>query len=74
MPRVKRFDNKLAIYVYASPREHPPPHFHIVGPDTDVAIEIATLRVMEGKYRPQDIGPILAWAADNAAVLLTLWE
>jgi hypothetical protein len=74
MPLVKRFANKLAIYIYAAPREHPPPHFHIVGPETNVSIEIATLRVVEGKYRPQDVGDLMAWAAANLPELLALWE
>jgi hypothetical protein len=72
MPRIITF-GKLAVYVYASPREHPPPHFHVVGPDTDVSIEIRTLRVMEGQYRPGEIADILDWARRNTALLLMKW-
>lgn len=55
----------MAIYVHALPREHPPPHFHIVGPEFDVAVEIWTLRIMEGRCRPNDIAEALDWAALN---------
>lgn len=28
--------------------DHLPPHFHVVGPDFDAQVEIATLRVLKG--------------------------
>jgi hypothetical protein len=37
MPRVDAPLTKASIYVYYG--DHAPPHFHVVGPDTDVLIE-----------------------------------
>lgn len=74
MPRIERFGAKVAIYIHAVPREHPPPHFHIVGPEFDVAVEIRTPRIMEGRYRPQDLAEALDWAAVNIEGLLAHWE
>ena len=74
MPRIRRFGNRIAIYVYASPAEHPPPHFHVVGPDLEIAVEIATLRIMAGRYRPKDIVEALDWASSHADLLLQRWS
>jgi len=54
---IKRFAAcKLALY---GP-DHPPPHFHVVGPDFSALVEIATLRVMEGDVRRA--ADAMAWA------------
>lgn len=73
MPRIRSFSN-TAMYVYAAPGEHPPPHFHIVGPEVDVAVEIETLRIMAGRYRPKDVAEAMSWAADNIRLLHEKWE
>lgn len=51
--------------------DHPPPHFHVVGPDFDLAVDIASLRVM-GKV-PTQAREALAWASANTDLLLQTW-
>jgi len=67
MPRIASF-GKYGVYVYAAPFEHPPPHFHLVGPDTNVAIAIRTGKVMEGACRDRALlAEVLRWAARERA-------
>jgi hypothetical protein len=64
MPSIHRLAN-VAIYIYAD--DHAPPHFHVVGPNSNVQVEIETLRVMRGEYRPGDLAQAIAWAAGSPA-------
>jgi hypothetical protein len=40
VPRVASLTN-VALFVYAG--DHAPPHFHVLGPDTDAVIDIRSL-------------------------------
>jgi uncharacterized protein DUF4160 len=71
MPSIHRLAN-VTIYIYAD--DHAPPHFHILGPNSDAKIEIETLRVMRGEYRPSDLAQAIAWAADNLPLLRAKWK
>jgi hypothetical protein len=71
MPSIHRLAN-ATIYIYAD--DHAPPHFHVVGPNSNVQVEIETLRVMRGEYRAGDLAQAIAWAADNQALLRARWR
>ena len=49
-------------------------HFHLIGPDTDVLIDLRTLQVMRGRYTRQALAEAVAWAADNLAILWAEWR
>jgi len=72
MPRVDAPLTKAAIYVYYD--DHAPPHFHVLGPDTDVLIDLRTLQVMRGRYTRQALAEAIAWAADNLTTLWSEWR
>ena len=71
MPSIHRLAN-VTIYIYAD--DHAPPHFHVLGPNSDVQVEIETLGVMRGEYRARDLADAIEWAADNQAVLRAKWS
>jgi hypothetical protein len=71
MPTVVRFGN-VVVYMYAD--DHPPPHFHIVSPRTDVQVEIGTLRVIEGIFDRRDLATVVEWAKGNRALLRQKWS
>jgi Domain of unknown function (DUF4160) len=74
MPRVHVLSNhKVKIYVHAR-GEHPPPHFHLVGPDCDANIDIQTLVVTKGDAPSALLAEARAWARENQAVLLEAWR
>ena len=51
-----------------------PPHFHVVGPDTDLQVAIKTLQVMRGRYRAEYLAQAITWAAENQALLRAKWS
>lgn len=70
MTTVRRFGNiRLAIFV-----DHNPPHFHILGPDCSVVVDLRTFAVVEGNREPAKIGHVLEWAKANPDTLWRLWR
>jgi len=72
MPRVHKLSN-CRVYVHAR-REHPPPHFHAIGPDWEIVIEIRTLEIRKGDAPPADKTEILEWARHSQEYLLDKWD
>ena len=70
MPSIFR-DGRLAIYIYAD--DHLPPHFHLLSPDSDAQIEIATMQVMRGTASRADLARAIAWAEANRDFLIEKW-
>ena len=70
MPSIFR-DGRLAIYIYAD--DHLPPHFHLLSPDSDAQIEIATMQVMRGTASRADLARAIAWAEANRDLLIEKW-
>ena len=68
MPTIKRFGS-LQVRVY--PSDHLPPHFHVVGPDTEALVSLERLEILAGRARHEEIKEVLTWAAGN---LETLWQ
>jgi hypothetical protein len=71
MPTVQRLTN-VKICIYAD--DHAPPHFHVRGVHTDIQINIETLQIMRGHYRPVDLAEAITWAATNQATLRAKWR
>lgn len=67
MPVIQRFPTCL---VRINPKDHNPPHFHVVMNDAREAwVEIATLEILQGKIQLREIAEVLAWAAANKVML-----
>ena len=73
MPTLATFGS-CVIRVYKN--EHGAPHFHILGPNFEGVVEIATLRILEGdQARVQRYaGEALAWADAHRQELLDAWR
>jgi hypothetical protein len=71
MPRIVRLA-AVSIYVHAD--DHAPPHFHVVGADTNIQVTIETLQVMRGRFRPADLASAISWAAENQTLLRAKWN
>lgn len=55
-------------------REHHPVHFHIIGPDFDAAIELATFDVLDGELPRKVSSEALNWAAANRDTIRKTWN
>ena len=70
MTTVRRFGNlRLAIFV-----DHNPPHFHILGPDCSVVVNLRTFEIVEGNREAAEIRHVLDWAKANADSLWRIWR
>jgi hypothetical protein len=71
MPRIVRL-GAVNIYIHAD--DYAPPHFHVVGPETDIQVAIDTLQVMRGRFRAAVLARTIGWAAENRALLRAKWS
>lgn len=62
----------LIIRVYAN--DHLPPHFHVITPDADALVEIATLEILRGTLPRKAAETAMAWATENKAVITAEWN
>jgi Domain of unknown function (DUF4160) len=53
--------------------DHRPPHFHVVGPDFQVLVQISDLAVIRGEARPAQIAEAIDWARDHRERLALKW-
>ena len=72
MPLFIRLTASLSIWVY--PTDHVPPHFHLIGSDTDAMIELRDLRGMRGSYRRKDLRAALDWALEHREEFGLAWR
>jgi len=71
MPELSRFlGMTIAMYF----KDHNPPHFHVLYNEYDVAIEIKTLSVIDGKVPPRILGLALEWAEMHKDELIEDWD
>jgi hypothetical protein len=63
---------KVFVRVYAN--DHLPPRFHVVTPDTEALVEIASLALLRGALPPRVEREALAWAANNARLIAAEWN
>ena len=71
MPEISRFFGIIIAMFYD---EHNPPHFHARYGDAQVAIEIASLRVLEGRLPPRALGLVMEWASQHQDELMRDWQ
>ena len=71
MPQLVQLTASLSIWLY--PRDHAPPHFHLIGPDTAVLVDLRDLQVITGSYRRKDLRLALTWAAEHMDELWQAW-
>jgi len=71
MPEISRFYGIIVAMFFA---DHNPPHFHARYGSEKVAIEIETLRILEGHLPPRALGLVIEWATQHQKELLQNWE
>ncbi len=71
MPEICRFFGIIIALYYD---DHNPPHFHARYAGEKVAIEIETLKILEGKISPRALGLVVEWATLHKDELLKDWE
>ena len=71
MPEISRFYGIIIAMFFA---DHNPPHFHARYGSEKVAIEIETLRILEGNLSPRALGLVIEWATQHRDELLQNWE
>jgi hypothetical protein len=71
MPTLHRIGSRCRIEMY--PRDHPPPHFHVVRPEGRAAVAIETLEVLQGDLPMRLLREALIWAQDNRDLLRREW-
>jgi hypothetical protein len=71
MPEICRFYGIIIAMFYD---DHNPPHFHARYGKDRVAIEISSLRVLEGFIPPRALGLVMEWASQHQKELLNDWE
>ena len=71
MPEISRFFGIIISIFYD---EHNPPHFHARYGKNKVAIDIRTLKVLEGKISPRALRMVKEWASGYQKELMHDWE
>ena len=67
MPEISRFFGIIIMMFFD---EHNPPHFHPRYGSDKAAIEIASLRVLEGRLPPRTLGLVIEWASQHQDALM----
>ena len=71
MPEISRFFGIIIAVFY---NEHNPPHFHARYGEYKVAIDIKSLRILEGKLPSRALGLVIEWASQHQDELLEDWN
>jgi hypothetical protein len=71
LPAISRFFGVVVAMYY---QDHDPPHFHVRHAGREAAVEIATLRVLEGALPNRVLGLVLEWAWLHRDALLENWS
>lgn len=71
MPEICRFYGIIIAMFFD---DHNPPHFHARYGKDNVAIEISSLRVLEGQFPPRALGLVIEWATQHQRELLKDWK
>jgi hypothetical protein len=71
MPEISRFYGIIIAMFFD---DHNPPHFHARYGGDKIAIEIDSLRVLEGRIPPRALGLVIEWASQYKNELLDNWE
>ena len=54
--------------------DHNPPHFHVVTPDAEAQVAIASLDLMEGSVDRRALREARDWAEQNRDTLWAKWD
>lgn len=71
MPEISRFYGIIIAMFFD---DHNPPHFHARYGGEKVAIEIDSLRILEGHFSPRALGLVIEWAVQHRDELRQNWE
>ena len=71
MPEICRFYG-IIIAIFFD--DHNPPHFHARYGGDKVAIEIESLRILDGQLPARALGLVIEWAAQHQSELLKNWD
>jgi hypothetical protein len=71
MPEISRFFGIIIAMFYD---DHNPPHFHARYGKDGVAIEITSLRLLEGQIPARALGLVMEWALQHQKELLQDWS
>jgi len=71
LPEISRF---YGIVIAMFFNEHAPPHFHARYGDDKIAVEIETLKVLEGSIAPRALGLVMEWASQHKGELMHDWD
>ena len=71
MPEISRFYGIIISMFYD---DHNPPHFHARYGGDQAAVEIPSLRVLEGKLPPRVLGLVVEWASQHQSALMDNWD
>lgn len=73
MPVIARFYG-LVIKMYFQQHEHNPPHFHALYGEYVGAIDIQTLRMLEGDLPHKALSLVQEWAGQHQDELMEIWK
>ena len=62
----------IAFRVYAN--DHRPAHFHVVAPDCEAMVDVATLTVFRGPIPARDRRVVMERATANQARIVAAWN
>jgi len=71
MPEISRFYGIIIAMFFD---DHNPPHFQARYAGKKVAIEIESLRILEGSLPPRALGLVIEWASQHKVALIHNWE
>lgn len=71
MPVIIRLQHCVITMYFA---DHNPPHFHVVTPDAEAQVTIASLDLMEGSVDRRALREARDWAEQNRDTLWAKWD
>lgn len=73
MPIISRFYGMI-VKMYFQQKEHNPPHFHVVYGEYVGAIDIQTLKLLEGDLPAKALSLVQEWAQKHQKELMQIWD
>ena len=73
MPVISRFYG-IIIKMYFQQSEHNPPHFHCIYGEYVGAIDIKTLKMIEGDLPAKALSLVREWASIHQDALMKIWS
>ena len=71
MPQIEDFGD-FTVYMYYETEN--PPHFHLVAPDWQAKVEIATLEIIAGRAPVGVMRRVRRWAGTRKPFLMRKWN